>query len=78
MEKSLKKLFEPVEAGGILFRNRFLRSATWLAACEEVSGAVTDPLVSRSAELAAGGMGGLLQDRTSVGQGKSVDFWGRR
>jgi len=66
MEKSLKKLFEPVEAGGILFRNRFLRSATWLAACEDVSGAVTDPLVSRYAELAAGGLGGIITGYANV------------
>lgn len=66
MEKSLERLFGPVEAGGILFRNRFLRSATWLAACEEVSGAVTDPLVSRYAELAAGGLGGIITGYANV------------
>ena len=66
MERSLERLFEPVEAGGIRFRNRFLRSATWLAACEDVSGAVTGPLLSRYAELAAGGLGGIISGYANV------------
>lgn len=66
MERALERLFEPVEAGGILFRNRFLRSATWLAACEDVSGAVTEPLRSRYAELAAGGLGGIISGYANV------------
>ena len=66
MERALERLFEPVEAGGILFRNRFLRSATWLAGCEDVSGAVTNPLLSRYAELAAGGLGGIISGYANV------------
>jgi 2,4-dienoyl-CoA reductase-like NADH-dependent reductase (Old Yellow Enzyme family) len=66
MERSIARLFEPVEAGGIAFRNRFLRSATWLAGCTEVSGEVTGPLMSRYAELAAGGLGGIISGYANV------------
>lgn len=66
MEKTIERLFQPVEAGGILFRNRLLRSATWLAGCTEVSGEVTKPLLSRYAELAAGGLGGIISGYANV------------
>lgn len=66
MERSIARLFEPVEAGGMAFRNRFLRSATWLAGCTEVSGEVTAPLLSRYAELAAGGVGGIISGYANV------------
>ena len=66
MERSLERLFEPVEAGGIAFRNRFLRSATWLAGCEAVSGAMTNALASRYTELAAGGIGGIISGYANI------------
>jgi 2,4-dienoyl-CoA reductase-like NADH-dependent reductase (Old Yellow Enzyme family) len=66
MERSVARLFEPVEAGGIGFRNRFLRSATWLAGCTEESGEVTGQLLSRYAELAAGGVGGIISGYANV------------
>lgn len=66
MERSLERLFEPVTAGGITFRNRFLRSATWLAGCEHVSGAMTDALASRYTELAAGGIGGIISGYANI------------
>ncbi len=66
MERRIERLFEPVDAGGMRFRNRFLRSATWLAGCEEVSGAVTDSLLGRYAELAAGGVGGIITGYANI------------
>ncbi len=49
----MMKVFEPMEIGSMKLKNRFVRSATWLAGCP--AGDVTDELISRYVELAKGG-----------------------
>lgn len=50
-------LFRPLQAGGLKLRNRFMRSATWLAGADPRTGTLTEGLLGRYAELAAGGVG---------------------
>ncbi len=47
------KIFEPFENKSLKLKNRFVRSATWLAGCP--TGDVTDELISRYVEIARGG-----------------------
>lgn len=49
------KIFEPTEIGSLKLKNRFIRSATWLAGCP--AGEVSGELISRYVELAQGGPG---------------------
>ncbi|QTX31748.1 NADH:flavin oxidoreductase [Aminithiophilus ramosus] len=57
MEGKVSRLFQPLSTGGLSLRNRFMRSATWLAGADEASGALTEGLIGRYGEIAAGGIG---------------------
>lgn len=58
-------IFEPAELGSLTAPNRIVRSATWLGLADE-SGAVTDALVERYAELGRGGAGVIVTGYASV------------
>ncbi len=55
--ESILALFAPCRSGKLNLKNRFMRSATWLAGADAESGALTDGLTGRYSELAAGGVG---------------------
>ncbi len=52
-------LFDPLPLGPLVAKNRLVRSATWLGLAGP-GGEVTDALVGRYAELAAGGVGTVV------------------
>ncbi len=57
MKEAISLLFQPLSTGGLTLRNRFMRSATWLAGAEAETGALTEGLLGRYGELAMGGLG---------------------
>lgn len=65
------KMTEPARVGGLDFRNRLVRSATWEAMCDE-GGHMPDELLDLYGELAAGGVGCIITGFTSVDGG---DRW---
>lgn len=80
MEKrdSILALFEPCTVGKLKLKNRFMRSATWLAGADAANGALTDPLAGRCRELAAGGVGLICTDYAYISpDGKAnIRQWG--
>lgn len=71
-------LFAPCTSGKLKLKNRFMRSATWLAGAEAVNGALTDGLAGRYAALAAGGVGLICTDYAYISRdGKAnIRQWG--
>ena len=53
-------LFDSFESPNFSAKNRFLRSATWLAAADEETGAITRAEVGRHSEVAFGGAGTVI------------------
>ena len=53
-------LFGRYENGDFSAKNRFLRSATWLAGSDDTSGEMSFAEISRTAEVAAGGAGTVI------------------
>ncbi len=70
-------LFDKFESGKYKARNRFLRSATWLAAAED-NGAITKAEIGRHAEVAFGGAGTVISGCAYISEeGKSAKGqWG--
>lgn len=60
-----KTLFDQVEIGSLIVKNRFVRSATWEGMCDD-SGAVTDKLLDYLATLAQGGVGLIMSGYSFV------------
>ena len=56
------KLFEPFENKTFPVKNRFVRAATWLGACDGATGRATPAAISRQAETAAGGAGTVISE----------------
>lgn len=76
--ESILALFDPCQSGKLELKNRFMRSATWLAGADAESGALTEGLLSRCAELAAGGVGLICTDYAYISRdGKAnIRQWG--
>ena len=71
------KLFMPFENSVFPVRNRFVRSATWLAACS-TEGRATPLSLSRQMEAAAGGAAVVITESAYISQaGRALDRqWG--
>ncbi|MDO5114535.1 MAG: NADH:flavin oxidoreductase [Synergistaceae bacterium] len=83
MEKTLERerilrLFQPFDNKKFPVKNRFVRAATWLGACDAESGALTPEAVRRQAETAAGGAGTVISEFAYVSpEGKAATRqWG--
>lgn len=76
--KEILALFEPCTSGKLKLKNRFMRSATWLAGADPATGALTERLAGRCSELAAGGVGLICTDYAYISpDGKAnVRQWG--
>ncbi len=64
MVSSQRRPFEPVIVKGLTARNRIVRSATWLALCDD--GQITDRLVDSYRRIAEGGVGTVITGITTV------------
>jgi len=71
-------LFDRFESPFFSAKNRFIRSATWLAGAEETSGIITADEIRRHAEIAAGGAGTLITGAAYInGEAKGLKRqWG--
>lgn len=71
-------LFGRYDNGKFFAKNRFLRSATWLAGSDEKNGAMSFAEISRTAEVAAGGAGTVITGAAYVSaDGKfGIRQWG--
>lgn len=71
-------LFDSFKSPDFSAKNRFLRSATWLAAADEETGAITRAEVGRHAEVAFGGAGTVITGAAYISEeGKALKGqWG--
>ena len=72
------RLFEPFDNKIFPVKNRFVRAATWLGACEDATGRATPAAISRQAETASGGAGTVISEFSYISpEGKAVPRqWG--
>ncbi len=72
------RLFKPFENGAFPVRNRFVRAATYLGACDDATGRATAAAISRQAETAAGGAGTVISEFAYISpEGKAAPKqWG--
>lgn len=63
----MKKIFEPVDLGGLALKNRLIRSATWRDLAES-DGHMPEKLYQIYEDLAKGGVGAIITGFTSVAE----------
>lgn len=64
--KKIQQLFMPFDNSVFPMRNRFVRAATYLAACDAKTGRVTPAAISRAVETAAGGAATVITEYAYV------------
>ena len=61
----MKNIFDEVNLGDLKLKNRLIRSATWLGACD-YDGNLTEPVYKTYRELASGGIGTIVTGITTI------------
>lgn len=78
LNQKILELFDKFDRGSFSSRNRFVRSATWLAGADDETGEMSKAEIARHAEIAAGGAGVVITGGAYVSRdGKSLPRqWG--
>lgn len=74
----IQRLFSPYRNGNIYTRNRFVRAATWMSACDDETGRVSSLSVSYHIQAASGGAGTVISEFAYISpEGKTnAKQWG--